>query len=359
MCTHCKKQFANTSFYLEDGLPYCERDWNELFTTKCVACNFPIAAGDRWVEAINNNYHSTCFRLVIFATAETGLNPVDSLRYLLPILIELPSFSGFQVYAMQPNAGGPEFLREKRSPILQESSLGSQARREQNILTVWLAVQHWNDNLREDKNSTQKNLSKLIATYCFLLNLFRLSCIFRVFCLVNLIVNLFIRSLSPKRLLALQTEFIIEKRCAEFIWGIASGKWLDKKQLLTSLAARTGRVGQNTPIELGQVNHPNFESFADEKQNWILKVLRIQHAFFVLISLHISFVINKGFFTKTTVSLSSGQPCRKIDGPWNHWFNLNLKNHKKNQNQWGKTSAKVLCSLSYFCAWVLGSEWEM
>lgn len=36
-------------------------DWNELFTTKCFACGFPIEAGDRWVEALNNNYHSQCF----------------------------------------------------------------------------------------------------------------------------------------------------------------------------------------------------------------------------------------------------------------------------------------------------------
>jgi len=60
-CAYCNKIFANSPFYLEDGLPYCEEDWNELFTTKCVSCGFPIEAGDRWVEAINNNYHSQCF----------------------------------------------------------------------------------------------------------------------------------------------------------------------------------------------------------------------------------------------------------------------------------------------------------
>ncbi|XP_035229767.1 PDZ and LIM domain protein Zasp-like [Stegodyphus dumicola] len=62
ICAYCKKPFGNNSFYLEDGLPYCEKDWNELFTTKCVACGFPIEAGDRWVEALNNNYHSQCFK---------------------------------------------------------------------------------------------------------------------------------------------------------------------------------------------------------------------------------------------------------------------------------------------------------
>jgi len=60
-CAYCGKIFANSPFYLEDGLPYCEEDWNELFTTKCISCGFPIEAGDRWVEALNNNYHSQCF----------------------------------------------------------------------------------------------------------------------------------------------------------------------------------------------------------------------------------------------------------------------------------------------------------
>ncbi|XP_014477452.1 PREDICTED: uncharacterized protein LOC106745932 isoform X4 [Dinoponera quadriceps] len=60
-CAYCGKLFGSTPFFLEEGLPYCEADWNELFTTKCFACGFPVEAGDRWVEALNNNYHSQCF----------------------------------------------------------------------------------------------------------------------------------------------------------------------------------------------------------------------------------------------------------------------------------------------------------
>ncbi|CAL1269544.1 unnamed protein product [Larinioides sclopetarius] len=62
ICCYCSKPFGNSSFYMEDGRPYCEKDWNELFTTKCVGCGFPIEAGDRWVEALSNNYHSQCFK---------------------------------------------------------------------------------------------------------------------------------------------------------------------------------------------------------------------------------------------------------------------------------------------------------
>ncbi|XP_035913344.1 PDZ and LIM domain protein Zasp-like isoform X8 [Anopheles stephensi] len=60
-CTYCGKQFGNSPFFLEEGDPYCEKDWNDLFTTKCFACGFPVEAGDKWVEALNNNYHSQCF----------------------------------------------------------------------------------------------------------------------------------------------------------------------------------------------------------------------------------------------------------------------------------------------------------
>ncbi|XP_055631152.1 PDZ and LIM domain protein Zasp-like isoform X2 [Toxorhynchites rutilus septentrionalis] len=60
-CTYCGKLFGNSPFFLEEGDPYCEADWNELFTTKCFACGFPVEAGDKWVEALNNNYHSQCF----------------------------------------------------------------------------------------------------------------------------------------------------------------------------------------------------------------------------------------------------------------------------------------------------------
>ncbi|CAG0887796.1 unnamed protein product [Cyprideis torosa] len=62
LCTQCKKPFGNSVFFLEDGMPFCETDWNLLFTTKCIGCGFPIEAGDRWIEALNSSYHSQCFK---------------------------------------------------------------------------------------------------------------------------------------------------------------------------------------------------------------------------------------------------------------------------------------------------------
>jgi len=64
-CGQCGKIFGNRPFFLEDGNAYCEADWNELFTTKCFACGFPVEAGDRWVEALNHNYHSQCFNCTV------------------------------------------------------------------------------------------------------------------------------------------------------------------------------------------------------------------------------------------------------------------------------------------------------
>ncbi|KAA0202427.1 hypothetical protein HAZT_HAZT004270 [Hyalella azteca] len=78
----CRKPLIDVGFVEEQGNLYCEDcyekflaptcgkcdkrikgvHWNDLFTTKCVGCGFPIEAGDRWVEALNNNYHSQCFK---------------------------------------------------------------------------------------------------------------------------------------------------------------------------------------------------------------------------------------------------------------------------------------------------------
>jgi hypothetical protein len=60
-CSHCHKTFGTSSFFVENGQPFCEADWNNLFTTKCASCEFPIESGDHWVEALGNAYHSNCF----------------------------------------------------------------------------------------------------------------------------------------------------------------------------------------------------------------------------------------------------------------------------------------------------------
>jgi len=70
VCGHCRQPFGNSSFYLEDNVPYCRRDWDLLFTTKCSSCSNPIQAGDKWIDALNKSYHADCFRC---ATCHTKL----------------------------------------------------------------------------------------------------------------------------------------------------------------------------------------------------------------------------------------------------------------------------------------------
>jgi hypothetical protein len=61
LCVQCGRQIGQGAFHLEDGKTYCEKDWQAMFQTKCYGCQFPIEPGDRWVEALNENWHSECF----------------------------------------------------------------------------------------------------------------------------------------------------------------------------------------------------------------------------------------------------------------------------------------------------------
>ncbi|KAM9329106.1 PDZ and LIM domain protein 5 [Gastrophryne carolinensis] len=61
VCVACHTPIRNNVFHLEDGDPYCETDYYSLFGTMCHGCEFPIEAGDRFLEALGNTWHDTCF----------------------------------------------------------------------------------------------------------------------------------------------------------------------------------------------------------------------------------------------------------------------------------------------------------
>ncbi|MED6278060.1 PDZ and LIM domain protein 7 [Characodon lateralis] len=61
MCAACKNPIRNQAFYMEEGEPYCERDYEKMFGTKCHGCDFKIDAGDRFLEALGYSWHDTCF----------------------------------------------------------------------------------------------------------------------------------------------------------------------------------------------------------------------------------------------------------------------------------------------------------
>ncbi|XP_047668092.1 LIM domain-binding protein 3a [Tachysurus fulvidraco] len=61
VCAACGKAFGNSLFHMEDGEPYCEKDYIALFSTKCHGCDFPVEAGDKFIEALGYTWHDTCF----------------------------------------------------------------------------------------------------------------------------------------------------------------------------------------------------------------------------------------------------------------------------------------------------------
>lgn len=53
-------------------------DWALMFQTKCYGCQFPIEPGDRWVEALSQNWHSECFNC--------SVSEISNRHFLLKIL---------------------------------------------------------------------------------------------------------------------------------------------------------------------------------------------------------------------------------------------------------------------------------
>ncbi|XP_072791305.1 PDZ and LIM domain protein 7 isoform X2 [Taeniopygia guttata] len=71
-CNACKTPIRNRAFYMEEGQPYCERDYEKMFGTKCRGCDFKIDAGDRFLEALGFSWHDTCFVCAICQTNLEG-----------------------------------------------------------------------------------------------------------------------------------------------------------------------------------------------------------------------------------------------------------------------------------------------
>ena len=60
VCAHCGCQFdADDGFHEKDGRPYCKNDFFELFANKCAACNLPITAN--YITALGVQWHPDCF----------------------------------------------------------------------------------------------------------------------------------------------------------------------------------------------------------------------------------------------------------------------------------------------------------
>lgn len=75
-CTHCPSSviwgvLLALGQCVQDAspsLPGCQvltrpfiSDYVNLFSTKCHGCDFPVEAGDKFIEALGHTWHDTCF----------------------------------------------------------------------------------------------------------------------------------------------------------------------------------------------------------------------------------------------------------------------------------------------------------
>ncbi|KAF4092493.1 hypothetical protein AMELA_G00021640 [Ameiurus melas] len=87
MCAACKRPIRNQAFYMEDGEPYCERDYEKMFGTKCHGCDFKIDAGDRFLEALGYSWHDTCFVCALCHVNLEGARPSTRRRISLCVKV--------------------------------------------------------------------------------------------------------------------------------------------------------------------------------------------------------------------------------------------------------------------------------
>ncbi|XP_023135508.2 PDZ and LIM domain protein 5b isoform X4 [Amphiprion ocellaris] len=72
VCVACQQPIRGNMFHMEDGQPYCEKDYYNLFGTNCHGCDFPIEAGDQFLEALGFTWHDTCFVCAVCSTNLEG-----------------------------------------------------------------------------------------------------------------------------------------------------------------------------------------------------------------------------------------------------------------------------------------------
>ncbi|XP_008284688.1 PDZ and LIM domain protein 5b isoform X1 [Stegastes partitus] len=72
VCAACQQPIRGNMFHMEDGQPYCEKDYYNLFGTNCHGCDFPIEAGDQFLEALGFTWHDTCFVCAVCSTNLEG-----------------------------------------------------------------------------------------------------------------------------------------------------------------------------------------------------------------------------------------------------------------------------------------------
>ncbi|TNN81245.1 PDZ and LIM domain protein 5 [Liparis tanakae] len=72
VCAGCQQPIRGNTFHMEDGQPYCEIDYYKMFGSSCHGCDFPIEAGDKFLDALGSTWHDTCFVCAVCSTSLEG-----------------------------------------------------------------------------------------------------------------------------------------------------------------------------------------------------------------------------------------------------------------------------------------------
>ncbi|XP_053602549.1 uncharacterized protein Zasp52 isoform X7 [Plodia interpunctella] len=150
-CVYCGKLFGNNPFFLEDGLPYCEADWNELFTTKCFACGFPVEAGDRCAKRTSKDRVSSPREADLSAKYMLANNP--QVIYNSDTVYSTTTFrpvSPSPITPTIPDAPSPQRTRKLETPLHFDGGLFSDIRSTDGKLLSRVTVDRVHSSTRHD-----------------------------------------------------------------------------------------------------------------------------------------------------------------------------------------------------------------
>ncbi|KOB66281.1 putative adaptor protein enigma [Operophtera brumata] len=150
-CVYCSKLFGNNPFFLEDGLPYCEADWNELFTTKCFACGFPVEAGDRCAKRTSKDRVSSPKEVDHFVRLTPARSP--QIIYNSDTVYSTTTFrpvSPSPITPPAPNTPSPQRTRKLETPLHFDGGLFSDIRSTEGKLLSKVTVDRVQSSTQHD-----------------------------------------------------------------------------------------------------------------------------------------------------------------------------------------------------------------
>jgi len=101
-CAHCKHELGTNIFYEHNGQPFCEHDYQMLFSPKCGLCNGAIT--EMCISALQQSWHPEHFLCVVCGKqfGDTGFHEKDGQAYC--------SDDYFALYAMKCGGCGQAIL---------------------------------------------------------------------------------------------------------------------------------------------------------------------------------------------------------------------------------------------------------